>query len=129
MIERELLYLSAKSIGLYVCSDLEYLGLKEWGDEIWVKEDKHGEYRAWNPLRDDGDAFRLLAAMAGKHSFRFIGGVSFPNKTIFEIELSRNIIRKAETFLTGDDIAGRMRRVIVLAAASVSPRASEGTMP
>lgn len=60
MNNRELLELAAKGARLYVCTDLEYLGLKVWGDELWVKEDKYGNYKQWNPILDDGDAFRLM---------------------------------------------------------------------
>lgn len=63
MSDRELLELGAKAAGFYVCSDLEYLGLKEWGEELWVKEEKYGEYRSWNPLVDDGDALRLAVQL------------------------------------------------------------------
>jgi len=63
MNDRELMKLAAGAAGLYVCSDLEHLGLKEWGPDLWVKEDKFGNYRKWNPLDDDGDALRLAVQL------------------------------------------------------------------
>lgn len=60
MDDREMLQLAAKAVGLYVCSDLEHLGLKDWGADLWIKEDKYGSYRQWNPIENDGDAFRLM---------------------------------------------------------------------
>lgn len=63
MDSREMMELAAKAAGLYVCVDPEYLGLKEWGVDLWVKEDKFGTYTAWNPIDDDGDAFRLVMAL------------------------------------------------------------------
>jgi len=61
--DRELLELAAKGARLYVCTDLEYLGLKVWGDELWVKEDKYANYRQWNPLLSSEDAFQLMVKL------------------------------------------------------------------
>lgn len=63
MNDRELLELAAKAAGFYVCNDLEHLGLKDWGPELWVKTEKYGTYAAWNPLTDDGDALRLAVKL------------------------------------------------------------------
>lgn len=64
MNDRELLEMAAKAAGLYVCCDPEYLGLKEFGEDLLVKEEKYGNYRKWNPLDDDGDAFRLAVSLS-----------------------------------------------------------------
>lgn len=63
MNDRELLELAAKAAGFYVCNDLDHLGLKEWGPGLWVKAEKFGSYELWNPLTDDGDAFRLAVRL------------------------------------------------------------------
>lgn len=56
MTDQELLELAAE--GCRFWSQIE--PGEDYG--ILVKETKFGEYRAWNPLEDDGDALRLAVA-------------------------------------------------------------------
>jgi hypothetical protein len=63
MDEQEWMELAAKAAGLYVCRDASVIGVTEFGIDLWVKEEKFGTYRAWNPLDDDGDAFRLAMSL------------------------------------------------------------------
>jgi len=52
--DRELLELAAKAAGLGDDVDAE-------GGGVWIKPD--GFWRLWNPLTDDGDAFRLAVSL------------------------------------------------------------------
>ena len=56
MSDQELLELAAEGCGFWTQIETG----EDYG--ILVKESKFGEYRAWNPLEDDGDAFRLAVA-------------------------------------------------------------------
>jgi len=63
MTDRELLELAAKGAGYRV----EY-GRED--GEVHVKTWDHGNYSRWNPIEDDGDAFRLMIKIRITVDFR-----------------------------------------------------------
>lgn len=102
MNDRELLELAAKAIG---------------GDAVWSDIDGNlytgSPERSWNPLDDDGDAFRLAANLRleiipGKH----VGdGCSVNSK--------RHQAPGVIVFRDSKDMAEQMRRAITMAAAEI----------
>ena len=110
MTDRELLELAAKAAGIEVHwqdekaadFDAEYLGMRA------VNRERLNEY--WNPLTDDGDAFRLMVKLElivdtnGMHV-----KVGFP----YEAPLAY------EKIGVGDDPDAATRRAIVKAAAKI----------
>lgn len=112
MNDRELLELAAKAAGFYVCNDLEHLGLKEWGPELWVKTEKYGTYAAWNPLTDDGDAFRLAVTL--RLDLTFYNGFQEVHA-----ESSRSDGLSPSATVYKDDVLSAARRAIVMQAATL----------
>ena len=67
--DRELLELAARASGLLLCG-YSWIGENEGDDECEILESafvkRHPEQELaskWNPLTDDGDAFRLMVAL------------------------------------------------------------------
>lgn len=91
MSDRDLLELAAKAAGL---------SLSHCDDSVW--DDERADYVGWNPLIDDGDAFRL----AVKLELNVLPGVAQDGE-------GRIIVDK-----TADPLAAT-RRAIVRAAAEI----------
>jgi hypothetical protein len=94
MSDRELLELAAKAAGMEWC---------HWYEESQLPIVDH---RVWNPLIDDGDAFRLAVKL------KILVMASIDAQAITE-----NSLCFAEHF--GDDELKAMRRAIVRAAAEL----------
>ncbi|WP_430316980.1 hypothetical protein [Pseudomonas sp. p1(2021b)] len=102
----ELLKRAADAAGLYVTDDPEVTGSNRDADCIWVKDHKYGMYRRWNPLDDDGDAFRLAIALR-------ISLMTSSNNTACDVPGTDDYVWEEDT----DTAAAR--RAIVRAAAYV----------
>ena len=116
--DRELLESAAKAAGLHV--DMR----STIPDYLWVREIKrHGPYRAWNPLTDDGDALRLAVQLSLPLSFvsRDVWGAKEPavlcGQKWNENDSQYVPFREAHS---GDPYAAT-RRAIVRAAAELAP--------
>lgn len=115
MEDRELLELAAKAAGLYVCQDLNSIGLNEWGSGLWVKEEKYDNYRSWNPREDNGDALFLAV----------VSGIKFRWHKVLNQALAwpGRLTEDAEIHESGEDHGGdrfsATRRAIVRAAAEI----------
>ena len=100
MTDRELLELAARAAGIA----LEWNG----NPEEWMPMYYEGKtYRAWNPLDDDGDAFRL--AISCRLNITFI---------VRHNALEHIFVEGNDADLGSDDCAAT-RRAIVLAAAEI----------
>lgn len=112
MEDRELLELAAEASGFWICQDAEYLGCEPLAKGLWVKSEKYGNYRQWNPLEDDGDAFRLSSSL--DICLRLMGdeitGIAHWHK-------NGKTSRVVGTYHTGD--SGEARRLVVRAAAEI----------
>lgn len=101
MTDRELLELAAKAAGI---------PLNEFGDcengDYWI--DEKGTY--WNPLDDDGDAFRLAVKLGFAVSVEFQVG-----STVVLWGPPTGVIREQH----GDDPCAATRMAIVRAAAEI----------
>lgn len=111
MEDRELLELAAKACGL----ELRFRALTNMpgAEERPRIIHENGVTERWNPLEDDGDAFRLAACLRlevipGKH---FGDGCSFNSR--------RHEIPGVTVFRDSKDMAEQMRRAIVMAAAEI----------
>jgi hypothetical protein len=106
--DRNLLELAAKAAGLVIV-DKELRGF----DRFLVQRMSDGLFSRWNPLTDDGDAFRL-AAMLGMETYHADDGgwaayASHP--------AARGIAYAIERL--GEDPCAAARRAIVRAAAEI----------
>ena len=111
MEDRELLELAAKACGL----ELRFIALTNMpgAEERPRIVHENGVTEKWNPLEDDGDAFRLSACLRlevipGKH---FGDGCSVNSR--------RHEISGVTVFRDSKDMAEQMRRAIVMAAAEI----------
>ena len=111
MEDRELLELAAKSCGF----ELRFRALTNMpgAEERPRIVHENGVTEKWNPLEDDGDAFRLAAylrleVIPGKHAG---DGCSVNSR--------RHEIPGVTVFRDSKDMAEQMRRAIVMAAAEI----------
>jgi hypothetical protein len=108
MSDREMLELAAKAANL----------------QTWTNEDG-GLYlpdpmRRWNPLADDGDALRLLAAMPSLWSLSLKFGAPTVEMNVWWGTGGEKTNKIAREFAgDGADVAAAIRRAIVRAAADV----------
>ena len=108
MSDREMLELAAKAANL----------------QTWTNEDG-GLYlpdpmRRWNPLTDDGDALRLLAAMPSLWSLSLKFGAPTVEMNVWWGTGGEKTNKIAREFAgDGVDVAAAIRRAIVRAAADV----------
>ena len=108
MSDREMLELAAKAANL----------------PTWTNEDG-GLYlpdpmRRWNPLADDGDALRLLAAMPSLWSLSLKFGAPTVEMNVWWGTGGEKTNKIAREFAgDGADVAAAIRRAIVRAAADV----------
>lgn len=115
---RELLELAAKAAGLvgyeYTCTD-------QGGYECMAFDEGGSKSEYWNPLEDDGDAFRLAAEL-------FLGVSILPGSAATSIEFYKNtgyfFGGKAPHIQEdhGSDKLSATRRAIVMAAASIGKK-------
>ena len=108
MTNRDLLELAAKAAGIEICGPIEkYIAQpnKEHIGGFLVRNDKGGD-SAWNPLDDDGDAFRLSVQLS-LHTQRYEGALYISHPGGWTIEG------------VGDDPYAATRRAIVRAAAKI----------
>ena len=107
--DRDLLEAAAKTAGLHV--DMR----STIPDYLWVREIKrHGPYRTWNPLTDDGDALQLCASLRINVEYiRTMGGI--------DAGVNAWPAGHGDCGMTveGDDAAMCARRAIVRAAAAM----------
>jgi hypothetical protein len=110
MTDRELLELAAKAAGLeFECA---FTG----GDlHMWANR-KLQLLRIWNPLKDDGDALRLLAILR-METYTGHDDEGKPEQYVGYPSKSRQIHYVAEPH--GADAAAAIRRAIVRAAAAI----------
>lgn len=109
MNDRELLELAAKPCGIQLAWD--------WGGLDKDIPRRADDWKIWNPLTDDGDAFRLavelgVAVYTGENWAR----AQIPNEPVFE-EFAH------EDF---QDIFAATRKVITRAAAEIGRQMQEG---
>lgn len=114
MSDRELLELSAKASGI---------NIQQW--QSGVVEVRDGIITAWNPLTDDGDAFRLAVKLG-------IAVTPYPiytrpkHSVIADVKVMSILIREgnekenAHVEIYGDDPCASTRRAIVKAAAEMA---------
>lgn len=102
MNDRELLRLAAKASGY----DQSKVCIDSW---FWVL-DENNTWQPWNPLENDGDAFRL----AVKLGIHFQGHESYPF-VVAQYDLNGNNIWIKQEI--SDDVYVTARRAIVRAAA------------
>lgn len=94
--DRELLELAAKATGLLV----EYRGFGA-GEAVLsrlVYDNKHNgitAYKPWNPLEDDGDAFRLAVNLDLIGSFRLSHFIWAESENINKLSATRRAIVRA----------------------------------
>ncbi|MNQ80260.1 hypothetical protein D3C85_952300 [compost metagenome] len=93
MEDLELLEMAAKAAGI---QHVDYDGLDYDGSAGLVIVGEHGQHlHGWNPLTDDGDAFRLavqLAMFNGAQMFHFRSLERFENPQAAELEHTRRAI-------------------------------------
>lgn len=108
--DRELLELAAKAAGAQPY---------DWdtsGDGLFIRDGKPvilagGDHDGdWNPLTDDGDAFRLLIALQR-------------NGRVICLSVGRDRSACEFNYVCGDDVANNTRRAIVIAAAEIAKAA------
>lgn len=68
-MSRELLEKAAKAAGLIVKKNTEVVDADDRFIGIKVRNTERDKYRLWNPLTDDGDAFRLAVKLWIEVSF------------------------------------------------------------
>lgn len=113
MDDRQLLEIAAKAICLELGKDTPWRTYSDGYGFEWLNMDGSRVDRRWNPLNDDGDAFRLMAdlglAIDGTTTrcwaWKSRGGVNFPQQEEFDA-----------------GIRAAYRRAIVRAAADVGRR-------
>lgn len=125
MDDKQLLELAAKAAGL--------TSLTEWSEKIRDYDSPHygmpalhesgcgGECLSWNPLLDDGDAFRLAVKLRLATLYEFPLGADSEGivQMLFNGDPSWNVWRvRAEVGLCGDADAS-VRTAIVRAAAEI----------
>jgi hypothetical protein len=101
--DRELLELAAKAAGMEIVVDDNGLVWRDGGSGSWPK---------WNPLTDDGDAFRLAVNL--KLDVAFLGLVD----EVFVESGSGDEMASAYVSYESDPLAAT-RRAIVLAAVEI----------
>ena len=106
-IDRELLELAAKAVGLVTYGDYE--------DNMWAhREDEHPDQACrWNPMIDDGDALRLAVKLNLMIDIRDDGAHTY---VLGDYGLNADELH-------GDDAGAATRRAIVRAAAEIAVRA------
>lgn len=62
-MSRELLERAAKAAGMIVKKNTEVVDADDQFIGIKVRDTERDKYRLWNPLTDDGDAFRLAVKL------------------------------------------------------------------
>ena len=109
MSDREMLELAAKA---YASQDIKKLNFGAWFNGA------RGAY--WNPLADDGDALRLLAAMPSLWSLSLKFGAPTVEMNVWWGTGGEKTNKIAREFAgDGVDVAAAIRRAIVRAAADV----------
>lgn len=103
MTDRELLELAAKAAGL---------SLSHCDDSVW--DDERADYVGWNPLTDDGDAFRLAVKL-----WATIGQASIDDGHHWFITVAHDDIDGEIWEPIEDDPCAATRRSIVRAAAEI----------
>lgn len=112
LADRELLELAAKAGGI----EIMFIA----GDGVhWISDGDHGA-TGWNPLANDGDAFRLAAFLVLRIQHR-------PGENrVVNCEVIREWgptgeqpTRVTVQYAAGEDVCRAMRRAIVLAAAAI----------
>ena len=100
MTDRELLEFAAKAAGIEWVDGHENAGLR------------NRDGRVWNPLTDDGDAFRLAVKLRLEPRFLDLDHPAGPPRVTFH-----NVAGLVE--LAGNDLLAATRRAIVRAAAEI----------
>lgn len=111
MNDKELLELAAKAAGYQLSEEKAVWGYNDLAGEDVLLEYLAVDGEQWNPLEDDGDAFRLLVAIKENRPELSIGSewvMVETWKNAYSIELT-------------DDPSAAMRRAIVMAAADLAP--------
>ena len=114
--DRRLLEQAAKAAGLQIVGPVETYIAQPSFEHIggfFVRNDRGGD-SVWNPLRDDGDALRLAVELRFDLNFQRTG-----RERIVQVYSSRIGKWVSETYRDNDDSCAVMRKVIVLAAASI----------
>jgi hypothetical protein len=119
MTDKELLELAAKAAGIKY--DVEKSVRKEtakvwWG--LWLSYDREPhefDRRYWNPLTDDGDAFRLQVKL---HMDIYREYLDFDVNQRSVSATAKQLICEEE-FCNNDDLCSATRRAIVRAAAEI----------
>lgn len=114
MNDRELLELAAKAIQL---KHVDYSGVDYDGSQGLVRLGEHGRHgETWNPLEDDGDAFRLAVKLGM--------GVNFSQYDAFTNVYPEGFNHRANTISERTSDISRLaeisRRAIVRAAAEIA---------
>lgn len=115
MTDRELLELAAKAAGLLPPPDGKELDHTTDGGLAFCG---NGEFEAWNPLQDDGDALRLAVELSGCD-----GGIAIMLNSRFDsygcATIHTDADHKSSQESMRDDPYAATRRAIVRAAAEI----------
>ena len=116
MTDRELLEAAAKAAGLTTSHkwNAQRLEMTPPVPSLVVHRDGELVSTGWNPLADDGDALRLAVELRFDLNFQRTG-----RERIVQVYSSRIGKWVSETYRDNDDSCAVMRKVIVLAAASI----------
>jgi len=110
MTDRELLEKAARAAGIVGSWEIDSSSVQ--GREYFnVPYDNHNMLSGfeWNPLREDGDAFRLLVALKLEPEWWKTG-----------VSINRDDIPPGAIHHIGDDACAATRRAIVRAAAAIA---------
>jgi|SanBayMetagenome_1026888.scaffolds.fasta_scaffold07577_1 hypothetical protein len=105
--DREMLELAAKAAGIFCKGWCLPGGRSDGWHGMYTGSDDDGTYVRWNPIADDGDAFKLMVQLR-------LG-------TLFPTEIGRdrvNVKGHTESLALNDPLAAT-RRAIVRAAAEI----------
>lgn len=110
-MSRELLEKAAKAAGLIVQKNTEVVNADDRFIGIKVRDTERDKYRLWNPLTDDGDAFRLAVKLR------------MTIMTHTELDPGKVFVTDGQggdaVELHGSDLAAATRLAIVRAAAAI----------
>jgi hypothetical protein len=110
MTDRELLELAAKAAGIDVVGYADRLLVLPEYDGSLIRRHENGGDVEWNPLADDGDAFRLAVKL---------GITMYPAESVGDCATTTFPDGKWVTVESSGDPLADLRRAIVLAAAEI----------
>ena len=108
MTDRELLELAARAAGLH---EFDWVA----NDGLMNVYDSKGRQSVWNPLTDDGDAFRLAARL----HLHLLHNDKTEKVLWVSAVVNKTMTHAAEEFFSETDRGAATRRAIVRAAAEI----------